>query len=35
MNSEMRAMPEAIAGENRAIATSAPRKASQPNVMWI
>ena len=32
-NSDMRAMPEATAGENSATATSAPRKASQPTVI--
>ena len=30
----MRAMPEATAGSNSASATSEPRKASQPMVMW-
>ena len=33
-NRDMRAMPEATAGEKRATATSAPRKASQPTVIW-
>ena len=35
MNSEMRAMPEATSGENTARPTSAPRKASQPTVIWV